>query len=70
MAKKTFRIACDWEVYGVMYIEADSLKEAIRIAEEDAPLPTNPEYLDDSFVVNKDMTDYFLEEDNGKSNEE
>ena len=63
MGKKSFRIACDWSVYGVMYVEANSLKEAIKIAIEDAPLPTDPEYLDDSFTVNKDMTNHFFEED-------
>ena len=63
MGKKSFRIACDWSVYGIAYVEADSLEEAVRIAIEDAPLPEDPEYLDDSFTVNKDMTDHFFEED-------
>lgn len=62
--KKTFRIACDWEVYGTMVIEADSLEEAVKIAEDnDDPLPTDDEYIDGSFKVNKEMTDYFYEED-------
>ena len=61
---KTFRIACDWEVCGTMIIEANSLKEAIEIAENnDDPLPTDDEYIDGSFKVNKEMTDYFHEED-------
>ena len=63
--KKTFRIACDWEVCGVMYVRANSLEEAIKLAEDkdDAPLPTDDEYIDDSFKVNKEMTDHFCEED-------
>ena len=62
--KKTFRIACDWEVYGTMVVEAYSLEEAIKIAENnDDPLPTDDEYIDDSFKVNKEQTDYFYEED-------
>jgi hypothetical protein len=64
--KKTFRIACDWEVYGTMEIEAESLEEAIEIAIEDAPLPTDSEYLDGSFKVNHDMTNFFYEEDHSK----
>ena len=64
--KKIFRIACDWEVYSTMEIEATSLKEAVKIAEEDSPLPTNPDYVDGSFTINTDMTEYFFEEDHKK----
>jgi hypothetical protein len=67
--KKTFRIACDWEVCGTMCIEANSLEEAIEQVEKFTPLaalPVNDEYIDDSFKVNKEMTDYFCEEDHGK----
>lgn len=64
--KKTFRIACDWSVYGTMEIEANSLEEAIKIAEDNEDLPTDTEYIDSSFQINEDMTNHFYKEDRGK----
>jgi len=62
---KTYKIACDWSVYGVMYVEANSLEEAIEKAKNDEmPLPSADGYIEDSFRVNKEMTEYFLEENN------
>ena len=59
---KTFRVACDWSVYGIMEIEANSLKEAVEIA-EDYSLPTDTEYIDGSFEINEDITQHFYEQD-------
>lgn len=59
----TYRISCEWTVYGTMYVEADCLEEAIQKAEEDYPLPTDSEYIDGSFKVCHDMTQYFFKED-------
>jgi len=60
---KIYRIACEWAVYGTMHIEAESLKEAIQKAEDDYPLPTDSEYIDDSFKVCDDVTQYLFRED-------
>ena len=55
--KKEFKIACDWAESGEMYVEADSLEEAIKIAENsDDPLPYG-DYIDGSFQVNKEVTE-------------
>lgn len=56
--KKTYKIPVTWEVYGVMEIEASSLEEAIRKAEEDdASLPTDSSYVEGSLEVNEDIID-------------
>lgn len=60
--KKRFKIACDWAECGEMYIEANSLEEAIKIAEDDDnPLPDG-EYIDGSFQVNKEVTELLQKE--------
>lgn len=48
----TYEIPVTWEVYATVKIEATSLEEAVAIFEEtkdDIPLPTDTEYVDDSF---------------------
>jgi hypothetical protein len=52
VAKKTYTIPVSWTVVANMEIEAESLEEAIEIAEEE-DLPTDNEYLDSSFEVNE-----------------
>lgn len=56
MAKelKTYTIPVSWTMIADMKIEAESLDEAIIIAEED-DLPTNAEYLDSSFEINHEV---------------
>jgi hypothetical protein len=56
---KIFKIPCSWEVCSVMEVEANSLEEAIQIAIDDAPLPTDSEYIDGSFSVNNEMLEHF-----------
>jgi hypothetical protein len=63
MGYKTFRIACDWQESGYMYVKASTLEEAIKKAENsDDPLPDG-DYIDGSFQVNKEMSEFFYEED-------
>ena len=60
---KKFQIACDWAESGEMYVEADSLEEAIKIAENsDDPLP-HGDYIDGSFQVNKEVTELLQKAD-------
>lgn len=50
----TYKIPVTWEVYATVKIEATSLEEAVEIFEEtkdDIPLPTDPNYVDDSFQL-------------------
>lgn len=51
-----FKLPCTWEMYGVIEVEADSLEEAVSIAEDDdTPLPAESTYVDASFNVDLDM---------------
>lgn len=52
---RIYHIPCAWQVYGRADVEANSLDEAIRIAEgDDFPLPEG-DYLDDSFKVDREL---------------
>lgn len=55
---KIYRIPCTWTVAGTMTIEAENLEQAIFEAEENAPLPENPEYIEGSFEVNNQAIPY------------
>lgn len=51
---KTWKIPVCWSMMGSIEVEADTLEEAIEIAEdesEDIPLPDNGEYLTSSWEV-------------------
>lgn len=54
--KKRFLIACDWMESGEMYVEADTLEEAIEKAEESDEIPDGT-YIDGSFQVNREITE-------------
>ena len=55
---KYYEIPCTWEVYGTIEIEADSLEEAIELAErDDAPMPDDSDYVDGSFQVDRDIAE-------------
>lgn len=50
-----FNIPVYWSMVATMEVEAATIEEAIKLA-EDAPLPTNDgEYLDGSFEINHDI---------------
>ena len=57
--KKTFKVAVAYQMYGQVEIEADDLEEAMMIVEEDTdiPLPTDSDYVDDSWEVIRDITE-------------
>ena len=52
---KTFKIPVSWEMEDILEIDAKSLEEAIKIAEDMDHLPENGEYIDSSFAVNEDI---------------
>lgn len=54
MAEKEFVIPCIWQVAGEMRIKAETLEQAKQIAYDEAPLPTDGEYLDGSFEVDEE----------------
>jgi hypothetical protein len=49
-----YEIPVLWQMCGKIFIEADSLKEAIDKALKEAPLPEKQWYIDDSIIVNTD----------------
>ena len=53
----TYHIPCTWTVAGTMEIQANSLGEAIELANE-APLPTDNDYIEGSFEINDQMIPY------------
>jgi hypothetical protein len=60
---KEYEIPCCWQVYGTLYIEAESWDEAIEKAEaDDIPLPTNGDYVEASFEVDHDIIEFQREE--------
>ena len=65
--KKEFPIAVDWGMCGVVKIETETIEEAIEIIERDdsVPLPEG-DYIDGSFTVNRQMTNYLIREEQKK----
>lgn len=55
---KLYRIPCTWTVSGTMLVKANNLEEAIFEAENNAPLPSNPDYIEGSFEVNNQVIPY------------
>ena len=60
--KKTYRVPCSWEVYGITIVEAESWDEAISTAEE-SPLPIDNSYIEDSFRIDEAMVEYEREKE-------
>ena len=55
---KYYEIPCTWEVYGTLEVEADSLEEAIELAErDDSPIPDESDYVDGSFQIDRDIAE-------------
>ena len=54
---KTWKIPVVWQMMGTVTIVADTLDEAMKIAEDEGgviPLPDNGSYLDDSWELATD----------------
>jgi hypothetical protein len=47
---KTYKIPVSWTVTAVMHIEAESLEDAIKQADNES-LPTDTDYLEGSFCI-------------------
>lgn len=54
----TYKIPCIWRMYGMYHIKANSLQEALQLA-DDAELPTDKDYLDGSFEIDTYMLPYY-----------
>ena len=59
---KTYKIPCSWVMSGTIEVEADTVGEAILKAEH-APLPTESEYLEGSFVIDLELLHEYLGEE-------
>lgn len=60
---KTWRIPVTWEEYGTVFIEADTLEEAMEIAKDEAgeiPLPEG-DYVDGSWRLTETDTEVVRE---------
>lgn len=60
---KVFKIPCSWEMYGHTEVRAETLEEAVAVAErEDTPLPPGT-YIESSFRLDHDMIEDMKEEE-------
>lgn len=60
---KEYRIPCVWTMYGYEKVRANSLKEAIELAEKAFGLPDG-EYIDGSFEIDMEgVEELYGEED-------
>ena len=67
MALKKYIVPCSWQMYGSLFVEAESWDEAVEIAEDDGTsLPTNASYVEASFEVDHDMIEFEKEEERQK----
>jgi hypothetical protein len=57
-----YKIPVYWTMYDTMYVEADSLKEAVSKAIDIMPLPKG-DYVDGSFTVEMDTLNYLYPEE-------
>ena len=62
---KTYKIPCTWVMSGTIEVEADTVVEAILKA-EDAPLPTESDYMEGSFVIDLELMHQWLAEETGE----
>ena len=61
--EQEFPIAVDWGECRVVKIKATTIEKAIEIVEKDCVvLLPEGEYIDDSFAVNRQMTNYLIRE--------
>ena len=62
--KKIYKIAVSWQVCGEVDIEATSIEEALRIADQDdIPLPIDNRYIDASWEVDEEVSKILNDED-------
>lgn len=57
--KKVFKVAVTYSCYGTVPIEAESVEEAIKYAEDnidELPLPDNAGYVDGSYEISSQDT--------------
>ena len=61
---KTFIIPCSWQMYGTYHIEAETLEQALEIA-DDSPLPKERDssFIDGSFEIDHDMIPFYNSKD-------
>lgn len=70
---KRWKIPVTWEVCGYVYVDADTLVEAMETARDDEgviPLPTESDYVDGSWRLSESNEDFVREmyNDNQKDN--
>jgi hypothetical protein len=59
--QKIYKIPCTWVMSGTIEVEAETVSEAVLKAEQ-APLPTESEYIEGSFAIDLDLLHEWLGE--------
>jgi hypothetical protein len=62
MAK--IKVSVEWLMCGTVVVESDNVQNAIDEIENnpDIPLPDDGDYVDGSFTINREMTEFFAKE--------
>jgi len=59
---KNYLISATWEIYATLHIEADNIEDAIKQAYNDkTSLPADTHYIDGSFQVDKEMSQFLTD---------
>lgn len=56
----TFKIPVEYKVWGLVEVEAENAEQALNYAKYnivDLPLPNDPEYIEDSYVIAADTVE-------------
>ena len=67
---KVYTIPVSWEVSDTIEVRANSLKEAIKYAEEhkdEIPISSSPEYIGDSYKIDGDLANEDEAYDDGRN---
>ena len=70
---KTWKIPVTWEMCAMITVEANTLEEAMEEAKDEAgiiPIPSDADYVDDSWHLSTDNPDYIREYYNGNQEDE
>lgn len=60
--EKYYKIACRWEESATVLVKAKSLKEAIEKVRNEDSLPYPGEYIEDSFEIDEELSEYLSKE--------
>lgn len=62
--KKKFKVQVFWQMGAIVEVEAESLPKGIQLVREVYGVPTDGEYVSDSFEIDHEITDMLNGQDN------